>query len=385
MLNFLYDRYILKNLVPATIFVAITLAAIILLTQSLKFLELIIEAGASSTSFWILSFLALPRFFEVILPIALMISIVFVYNRMSSDSEIVVMRAAGSSPMELARPALIFATIITLLLLFITSWLAPTSLANMVKMRQVIKAQYSTLLFREGVFNQAGDDLTVYIANRTSNGELEGLIIHDTRNKSAPPVTVIAKRGIIVANEEGQQVLVYEGSRQDFNQKTGALNRLNFERYMIDLPEAEAVRNRPKDPDERTLKELFNPDILKPYDAQNLNKFKTEIHRRIVGPFLAVAFSSLSLCFLLLGPVNRRGQAKRVLGIIVSVTIIQGLYLASFNVAVESIFGLLFMYAIVFIPIIISLFLLSRWGEFIRHKYFFKTNKLKNLGQESRS
>lgn len=375
MLNLLYDRYILKNLVPATIFIAITLAAIILLTQSLKFLELIIEAGASSTSFWILSFLALPRFFEVILPIALMISIVFVYNRLSSDSEIVVMRAAGSSPMRLARPALVFAVMVTTLLLFITSWLAPTSLSSMVKMRQVIKAQYSTLLFREGVFNQAGDDLTVYIANRTSKGELEGLLIHDTRDKDKPPVTIIAKRGVIVATDEGQQVLVYEGSRQDFNTKTNALNRLNFERYMIDLPEAEAVRKRPKDADERTLSELLNPDLSKSYDAEHLDKFKTEIHRRVVGPFLAIAFASLALCFLLLGPVDRRGQAKRIFGTIVAVTILQGLYLASFNLAVESIFGLIFMYAIVFVPTIISLFLLSRWGEFIRHKYFFKRQK----------
>ncbi len=385
MLFFLYDRYILKNLVPTTIFIAITLAAIILLTQSLKFLELIIESGASSASFWVLSFLALPRFFEVILPIALMISVVFVYNRLSSDSEIVVMRAAGSSPMRLARPALIFAVIVTMLLMFITTWLAPTSLSSMVKMRQVIKAQYSTLLFREGIFNEIGKDLTVYIANRTPQGELEGLLIHDTRDSRAPPVTIIAKRGVIVATDEGQQVIVYDGSRQDFNQRTSALNRLNFERYTIDLPESGAVRKRPKDSDERTLWELMNPNMDKSYDVSNLDKFQTEIHRRIVGPFLAIAFTSLALCFLLLGQVNRRGQAKRVFATIVFVIVTQGLYLASFNLATQSIFGLVFMYSIVFLPIIISLFLLSRWGEVLRHKYFFKRQKSTTMIEESAS
>jgi lipopolysaccharide export system permease protein len=378
--SFLYDRYILKNLLPATVFTAITLAAIILLTQSLKFLELIINAGASSTSFWILTFLALPRFFEIILPIALMISTVFIYNRLSSDSEIVVMRAAGKSPMQLARPALLLAMMTTLVLLFITTWLAPVSLSSMVKMRQVIKAQYSTLLFREGVFNTLGKNLTVYIDNRTSKGELEGLLIHDSRKNLPAPVTIIAKRGVIVATDEGQEVLVYDGSRQSFNMKTGALNRLDFERYTIDLPEADAVRERPKDADERTLFELFQPNLTKKFDQQNQKEFKAEIHRRLVGPFLAIGFTGLVLCFLLLGPADRRGQTKRIFMAVVAVIVMQGLYLGSFNLATQSAFGLFVMYLIVFVPVLVSLFLLSHWGEKVRHKYFLsKTNNGKKV------
>jgi lipopolysaccharide export system permease protein len=94
----IFDRYLLKNLIIATLFTAISLAAIIMLTQSLRFLELIINSGASGLSFFALTFLALPRFFEVILPIALMIGTVFIYNKMTADSEMVVMRTSGFSP-----------------------------------------------------------------------------------------------------------------------------------------------------------------------------------------------------------------------------------------------------------------------------------------------
>ena len=376
--SFLYDRYILKNLLPATVFVAVTLAAIIMLTQSLKFLELIIEAGASSSSFWVLTFLALPRFFEVILPLALMISTIFIYNRLSSDSEIVVMRAAGKSPMQLARPALLLSLIVTFVLLFITTWLAPVSLNSMVKMRQVIKTQYSTLLFREGVFNAVGDDLTVYISDRNSKGELEGLLIHDSRDDLPAPVTIIAKRGIIVSTDEGQQVLVYDGSRQEFNEKTGALNRLDFDRYTIDLPEAGAAKKRPKDADERTFKELLNPDLSKAYDLEHQDKFQTEIHRRILGPFLAIGFTLVALCFVLLGPVNRRGQGKRIFMAVTSVIIIQGLYLGSFSLASESLFGLIFMYGVVFIPIVVGFILMSQYAEKIRHQYLYLAKRSQN-------
>ena len=167
------------------------------------------------------------------------------------------MRGAGKSSLSMARPALLLGLLVSLLLFFITAWLAPVSLAAMQKVRQVVKAQYSTLLFQEGVFNEIGKSLTVYIENRSAEGELKGLLIHDNRSVNPAPVTNIAKRGVVVATDEGQQVLVYDGSRQDFNKKTGALNRLDFKRYTIDLPEAEAVRKRWKEPDERTLFSLL--------------------------------------------------------------------------------------------------------------------------------
>ncbi len=372
----LFDRYVLKGLAFSTISTAITLTAIILLTQSLKFLELIINSGASSSAFWMLAFMALPRFFEVVLPIALMIATLFIYNRMISDSEIVVMRAAGKSPMRLARPALALAIIVTFLLLFITTWLTPISLSNMQKMRHVIKAQYSTLLFREGVFNSIGKDLTVYIHNRTRGGELEGLIIHDSRSTLPAPVTIIAKRGVIVATDEGQQVLVYDGSRQDFNNKTGALNQLDFERYSIDLPENVVSNNRWKEADERTFFELLHPDETNIIDMQHKEKFIAEAHRRIVTPFLAFSFVVISLCCLLLGPVNRRGQARRVFFAVLVIIVLQGLYLGVFNVAMKSSLGLVLMYAVVFLPLFLSLFLLSKLGEVMRHKLMYASKVL---------
>lgn len=365
---FLFDRYVFKNLGIATAFVAIVLAAIILLTQSLKFLELIFESGASSLAFWSLAFLALPRFFEVILPIAGMIGTIFIYHRMNSDSEIIVLRAAGVSPFKLARPALILSFGLTLLLIFISTWLAPTSLSSMNKMRQVIKTQYSTLIFREGVFNNIGNHLTVYIRNRNAQGELEGLLIHDSRPENDLPNTVLAKRGVILSSEEGQQVLVYDGSKQDINPKTGALNRLDFDRYAIDLPESEEMQARYQKSSERTFWELLHPDLNNERDVQNMNEFRIEAHQRIIGPFLAMTFSALSLCFLLLGPISRRGQSGRIIFAVTATIILQSLYLSVFNLAGVTNYGLILLYVIIFLPLIFALFVLSPWGEDLRRK-----------------
>lgn len=369
----LLDRYLFKYIFIATTFATLILVAVIMLTQSLRFLELVINSGASSLSFWILTGLALPRFFEVILPLSLMGAILFVYNKFTMDSEIIVMRAVGFSPLKLARPAILLAILTTLFLFIMTSWAGPVSLSQMHKMRQIIKAQYSTLLFKEGVFNNIGKGLTVYIREKSGGGELKGLMIHDSRKKDEPPATVIAKHGAIIASEEGQQVIVYEGSRQDFNEKTGALNRLNFERYSIDLPdEASPIRQRWKEPEERTFIELFHPDPENKRDMENKREFFIEIHRRIISPFLAPAFAIIALCTLLIGPLDRRGMAWRIVTAIALVVIIQSLYLAAFSLARHNNIGLLLMYFLAFFPSIFGLFLMSKAGENLRHSLFFK-------------
>lgn len=367
-----FERYLFKNLFIGTLFIAVTLAAVILLTQSLRFLELVIDSGASGISFWFLTMLALPRFFEIILPISLMASTVFIYNKMTIDSEIVVMRSVGASPLLLARPAIILSIYTTILLLVMTTWLAPLSLASMHHMRQVIKAQYSSLLFREGVFNEVGSGLTIYVRDRDVNGEMRGVMIHDSRDNKKHPVTILAKRGMLVSTDGGQQVLVYDGSRQSYNNNKKILSRLEFDRYSIDLPDGSgAVRQRWREPDERTILELLNPDPNNKRDVKSQRDFNVEIHRRIVSPLLAPAFVFMALAMLLIGPVERRGQGKKIAMIIVGSVLIQGFYLGAFSFARNSDLGLVLMYILTLTPIAGGAFILSSYGENIRHKILY--------------
>ncbi len=367
-----FGFYLPKNLFVATVFISVTLAVVIFLTQSLRFLELVINSGASSASFWVLTFLALPRFFEIILPLSLMAATIFTYNRMTMDSEIVVMRSSGLSPYALARPALVLAFSVTVLLWVITMWAAPASLNNMQQMRQVIKAQFSTLLFREGVFNAVMPGLTVYMRERTPGGEMRGLMIHDSREKNENPSTVLAQRGVIVATDDGHQVLVYDGSRQEFDPKSEALHRLNFERYTIDLPDSGPVRQRWREPDERTIFELVNPDFADKRDRESLRDFNVEIHRRFASPLLALVFTLIALNALLIGPADRRGQGRRISLAIASTVVIQGLFLAAFNVSRQANYGLIFMYVLIFIPLILNMFFLTGLSEKLRRRLLYR-------------
>lgn len=352
------DGYVFKNILIATVFVTLVLSVLILLTQSLRFLELVISAGASGLSFWALTLLTLPKFLEVILPLSLMAAVLFVYNRLTMDSELIVLRALGFSPLRLARPALLLGGIMGLLLFFVMGWLAPLTNSSLIALRLQIKAEMSSLLFREGVFNQAGKGLMVYMRERGNRGELKGLIIHDSRDPGKAPATIIAERGILVTDNDKNQVLVYSGSRQDFDDKKQSLRRLDFDQYTIDLPEPNPVRERWEEPEERSLVELFTPDLKDSTDRRHRRDFHIEITKRVLTPFLVPSYALIALCALLLGSVERRGQSKRILLATGVVLITHAFYLGAYNLAKQSDLGLLLMYLVVFVPIGIGAYLM---------------------------
>lgn len=358
------DRYLFRNLLIAAVFTLATLAAVVILTQSLQFLELVMNAGASIGAFWFLTLLSLPRFFEIIAPITVMAATVFVYNRMTVDSELTVMRASGAAPLRLARPAIILAALATALLWATSLWLSPLAQVSMDNTRDMIRSQYSALMFQGGVFNSLRPGLTVFVRDRDSNGQLHGLMIHDSRDKGQPAITIAAKRGELLNTPQGQQVVVYDGVREDINNSSGALEALNFDRYTIDLPEnAAAIADRWKEPNERTFGELLHPTQGDVLNAGGARDFRVEIHRRLVSPLLAPAFVLLALSFLLLGPVERRGQSWRAAGAVFSALLIQGLYMAAFNLSRRADAGLILMYLTVFIPLIGGASALGAFGD----------------------
>src|SRR6201987_3705964 len=101
------NRYILRQCFGVMIFVTGALSAAIWLAQSLRLIDLIVNRGLSVEVFLYLAALILPRFLDIVLPIGVFIAVLFTFNRLTSESELVVMRAAGLSPMTLARPVLI--------------------------------------------------------------------------------------------------------------------------------------------------------------------------------------------------------------------------------------------------------------------------------------
>ena len=124
------NRYVLRQLIVATAFVALALTFAMWLAQSLKMIDYMVNRGLPASRFMELVLLLLPGFLGVVLPISTAIGAVFVYNKLTQDSELVVMRAAGMSPIQLARPAMTLGIISSLLVYAIALYFLPLSFRN---------------------------------------------------------------------------------------------------------------------------------------------------------------------------------------------------------------------------------------------------------------
>src|SRR5205807_1852632 len=112
---------------------------------------------------------------------------------LTSESELVVMRAAGVSPLSLARPVLILAAIACLMLLSLSAYFLPASNREFKDLQFEIRNRFVSALLQEGTFTTISDKLTIYIAGRNERGEVLGLMINDDRDPQQP-VTILAER-----------------------------------------------------------------------------------------------------------------------------------------------------------------------------------------------
>src|ERR1700738_1434571 len=98
------NRYILRQCFGVMIFVTAALSAAIWLAQSLRLIDLIVNRGLSIEIFLYLAALILPRFLDIVLPIGVFIAVLFTFNRLTGESELVVMRSAGLVHPSPAQP-----------------------------------------------------------------------------------------------------------------------------------------------------------------------------------------------------------------------------------------------------------------------------------------
>lgn len=329
------DRYVLRQLLAALIAVSGGLVALIWLTQSLRFVELVVNRGLSFRVFFQLTSLLLPNFLAVILPITTYVVVQFVYQRLAGDRELTVMRSAGLSQAALARPALLLAAFSMAACFLLNIWVVPAAFTAFRQYQFEIRNRLAAFLLQEGVFTPISDDLTVYVRARDRDGTLHGIMVDDARDKRSR-ATIFAERGRLIANNGPPRVLLIDGSREEIDRQTGRLNVLTFKENSIDLTQSgKNAATRLRDPTEMSIEELLHPapGVVPDHD---LPKLLVEAHRRLATPFTALSYTLVALVASLTGTFRRHGGLLRPLVSVLTIVGLLALQLAVTNLATRN-------------------------------------------------
>ena len=330
------DRYIFRQLVFALLAVTTGLLALIWLTQSLRFVDTVVNRGLSVGVFLKLTGLLIPNFVEVILPITCFVVVQFVYQRLSSDRELTVMRAAGLSQATLARPAIALASLCAVIGFTLSLWLVPASFSGFRQYQFEIRNRLAAFMLQEGVFNSVSDSLTIFVRARDPDGTLRGILIDDARQPNSHATTV-AEMGKLVGLDGTPRVLLINGNRQELDPKTGRLNVLSFSENTIDLSQHDASAElRFRDVGELSMAELLAPAPNVAALGRQAERIRVELNRRFTGPLTTFSFVAIALFATLTGRFERHGGLIRPVMAVLAVVALLAVGLALTNLAVRS-------------------------------------------------
>ena len=323
--------YVMRQLAVGTFVVCGGLLSLAWLTQSLRYIELMVNQHVSVGAFLALTSLLLPSLFSTLLPFSVFIVTVFTYNKLFNDRETVVLQSVGLSPFQLARPALVFSVVMSILGAFFTIEVAPECMRLFKEKQWSLRQDISSLLIQEGMFSTISEGVTVYVRNRSSQGDFLDVMVHDTRD-FAKTHTVLAERGSIFPTESGISLILHNARSHRVKGGTGHMELLDSERlsFEIDTPELSS-ETRYREASERSLRDLLST----PYSGsfRDAPRFWAEGLRRFFAPLSLITFTLIATAGLLSGRFERRGQKKHVMWTVVSAVFAQAGFIGSVHTA----------------------------------------------------
>src|SRR5437762_3613272 len=209
------DKYIFRTTLASFALVLVSLTGVIWITQALRGIDLMTSQGQTIVTFLGVTSLVIPALVLIISPIALMIAIAHTLNKLATDSEIIVMNAAGFSPFRLFRPFLFATLAVAVMVALISAYLAPDAMRRGKQWDAEITADVLTNIMQPGRFAQLDQNLTVRIRERQPGGVLVGIFVDDRRDPKER-VSIIADHGTILKNDGGSFLVLEDGNLQRF-------------------------------------------------------------------------------------------------------------------------------------------------------------------------
>ena len=322
-------RYIFRTTLGAFLVVLVSLTAVIWVTQALRDIDIITNQGQSILVFVGVTGLIIPLLLLVIAPIALLIAVAHVLNKMSNDSEIIVMNAAGMSPWILFRAFMAAAIVVSLLVAAISAYFAPKGLRMLRDWLTEVRANVVSNIVQPGRFTAIESGVTIHIRERRPNGQLAGIFLDDRRNPNER-ITVLSEIGELLDNSSGTYLVLQKGIVQRHEVGPHDPAMVVFDRYAFDLSQfAGGVQSVKYSIRERYLWQLMFPDPKDQFYIEQPDQFRAELHDRLMAPFYPLAVVVIAYAYLGAPRTTRQSRTLSMLGAIGGVGLLRLIGFAS--------------------------------------------------------
>ena len=344
------DKYILRQLIVGFLLVLTCMTMLVWLTQSLRMIDMIVTNGVSVGVFLKMTFLVLPHFLQILMPLALFAVVLFVFIRMQSDKELMVLKAVGMGPYQLMSPVLKMAGVLVIIGYFLSLFVAPWAEAEVREMKWKVRNNLSHVMLQEGQFNTFKKGMMVYVRERLPNGVIKGILVYEM--KDGKKSTLIADEGTLYQGPKGLEIVLGQGAHQKYDPKTKQHSVLTFNKNTYALnDENQSSGTRTQKVRELPFMQLLTIKQDEAPNASTWRKYKVEAFKRLTQPLYCFIFALLALVGAVTGYYNRRGQPVRVNSVVGAALLIQTLALAFENISGKNLWGLILMILNILLPL----------------------------------
>jgi lipopolysaccharide export system permease protein len=377
----IFERYVFRQAGGALLIILLTLSGIVWVALALRQLNVVTSQGQDVWMLVKMTTLALPNLMAIIAPFSLLIASIHTLNRLNGDSELIVLTASGATVWSAARPLLLLAALVAMGVGFVNHVAMPWSMQLLRKYIVQVRTDLLTSVIQPGQFTSPENNLTFHIRERALNGELKGLIVHDTRD-GALSQSYLAERGVIVKRDPSNYLIMSDGHIVRRADKAEPAQIIVFDKYAVDLDRFEKKYNESDDlkPRERYLSELLNPDSNSNQWRSAPGKFRAELHERSSNPLYPIAFVMIALAAV--GQVHsiRQSRIKQVaIGFVLAAALRLG-GLALNNIVVLNAAAVPLLYGLPLGAILASGWFIGRAQRRLRPEFSF-ARLLPNLGR----
>lgn len=282
------------------------------LVKLIPFLNFVLELKIDFSDFIRLFAYLFPNIFLYSIPMAAMMGVTIGFARLSSDSEILALKASGISMYNILPPVIIVTAIISLFTAYFSMKLIPLSEIAMKQLTYQLLKEKVNKGIKPHVFTEALGDVVVYVGDiEKETGNWTDVWVSDMRGVSNPIITM-ASTGHMESNIEDMNVTIVLQHGSLHKPDKEDVQIVEFDQYKINIPlrppnsKATRVKKRTVLSMSELLEESKNEDL--PIKVRK--RLLIEFHKRMVLPAGCLL---ISLIGLPLGLQARPG--KKAIGI----------------------------------------------------------------------
>ena len=312
----LFSRYMFRQAANAFVVILLTLTIVVWLATALKELNLITSQGQGIFLFFQMTLLSLPSLIALIAPNAMLMAALYTLDRMNGDSELIVMTASGTQVWRIGAPLLALASLVSIAILVANLFITPASMRALRDFVTEVRADLISQVLQPGRFSSPEKGLTFHIRDRSLNGDLLGLLVHDERD-SKQVMSYLAERGRIVTNDDGAYLVMLDGYVQRYNENEPDkdVQIVAFDQNMLDLSEfsPQDIASKEFHPREQSIGDLINPNLNDKTIQRNYGQVRSELHDRLATPLYPLVFAFVAIALLAQARTTKESRWGQIL------------------------------------------------------------------------